>query len=158
MAASTPSERLAQSRERLRQALSGPSSTPGESSAGRPAPWWQSLAALPGAGIVIDAVEQWWARHPLRVTAQIALDAARGAVQPIAQRHPWALVLGAGLVGGLLVGRRPWGWVLKPALFAGLLQQLLISSLKAQAQVVARQDAAPRAPAVRRDATGHPEP
>ena len=129
----TPGERLAQSRERLRQALSGATSATGESSsAGRPAAWWQSLAALPGAGIAIDAVQQWWARHPLRATTQIAFNAARGAVHPIAQRHPWALVLGAGLVGGLLAWRRPWGWVLKPALFAGLAQQLLISSLKAQ--------------------------
>ena len=128
-----PGERLAQSRERLRQALSGASSSGGAaSSPGRPAAWWQGLAALPGAGIAIDAVQQWWARHPLRATTQMAFHAARGAVQPIAQRHPWALVLGAGLVGGLLAWRRPWGWVLKPALFAGLAQQLLISSLKAQ--------------------------
>jgi hypothetical protein len=129
----TPSERLAQSRERLRQALSGATSASGASSSpGRPAAWWQGLAALPGAGIAIDAVQQWWARHPLRATTQIAFSAARGAVQPIAQHHPWALVLGAGLIGGLLAWRRPWSWVLKPALFAGLAQQLLISSLKAQ--------------------------
>jgi hypothetical protein len=133
--ARTPSERLALSRERLRQALSGASSASGAaSSPGQPAAWWKGLAALPGAAIAIDAVQQWWARHPLRATTQIAFSAARGVVQPIAQRHPWALVLGAGLIGGLLAWRRPWGWVLKPALFAGLAQQLLISSLKAQAQ------------------------
>ena len=138
IAASTPSERLARSREHLRQALSGKSSVsaspPGESPADRPAAWWQSLAALPGASIAIEAVQKWWARHPLCATTQMAFTAARAVVQPIAQRHPWALVLGAGLVGGLLAWRRPWGWVLKPALFAGLAQQLLISSLKAQVQ------------------------
>ena len=130
----TPSERLAQSREHLRQALSGADSAPGEASPGRRAAWWQSLAALPGAGIAIDAVQQWWARHPLRAPTQIAFNAARGVVQPIAQRHPWALVLAAAVVGGLLARRRPWGWILKPALFAGLAQQVLISSLKAQVQ------------------------
>jgi len=134
-AAQTPAERLALSRERLRRALSGAAPTSGEEGGGpgTSSAWWDELRALPGAGIVIEAAQQWWAGHPLRINTLMALSAAQAVVQPLARRHPLALVSGAFLIGGLLAWRRPWGWI-KPALFAGLLPQLLIASLKAQSQ------------------------
>ena len=136
--ASTPSERLTHSRERLRLALNGLLPAPDDPEAEQQkaraaAPWWAKLAALPGAGIVIEAAQQWWARHPLRANILLGFNATQAVVQPIAQRHPVALVAAAFVVGGLLAWRRPLGWLLKPALFAGLLPQLLVASLNARA-------------------------
>jgi hypothetical protein len=128
----SPVERLARSREQLRHALAGTSAMADEPGP-RPA-WWHELRALPGTGILADAVQQWWARHPLRATTLVAVNAAQAVVQPLARSHPLTLVTGAFVVGALLAWRRPWGWILKPALFAGLVPQLLIASLKAQAQ------------------------
>lgn len=150
MNTATPSERLTHSRERLRLALNGSPPAPDDPDAAQQAaraaaPWWAKLAALPGAGIVIEAAQQWWARHPLRANLLLAFNATQAIVQPVAQRHPVALVAVAFVVGGLLAWRRPLGWLLKPALFAGLLPQLLISSMTAQA----RRKSAPEAAATR---------
>lgn len=135
----TPAERLARSRERLRLALNGlpPASDDpqaAQQAAAAAAPWWDKLAALPGASIVIEAAQQWWARHPLRANIVLAFNATQAVVKPVAQRHPVALVAAAFVIGGLLAWQRPWRWILRPALFAGLLPQLLISSMTAQAQ------------------------
>jgi hypothetical protein len=105
-------QRLALSRERLRNSLQRP-------------------AAPEGGNVVMDALRAWWAQHPLRLAATVATDAAKAAVRPIAERHPFALVLGALLIGGLVVGARPWRGILKPALLAGLLPQL-VAKLMAQ--------------------------
>jgi len=132
--ARTPAERLALSRDKLRHALAGTAEADASTGSSFNRPWWQELRALPGAGIVIEAVQQWWARHPVRAPALLALNTAQAVVQPLARKHPLALVAGAFVVGGLLVWRRPRGWILKPALFAGLLPQLLIASLKSHSQ------------------------
>jgi hypothetical protein len=134
----TPAERLVQSRERLRLALNGSPPAPDDAHAAQQAahaaaPWWAKLAALPGAGIVIEAAQQWWARHPVRANVLLAFNATQAVVQPVAQRHPVVLVAAAFVVGGLLA-RHPLGRLLKPALFAGLLPQLLVASLNARAQ------------------------
>jgi hypothetical protein len=133
--AQTPAERLTLSRERLRRALTGAAQTSGEDGAGRrtSSHWWDELRALPGAGIVIEAVQHWWAKHPLRVPTLVAFNAAQTLIQPLAQRHPLGLMLGSLVVGGLLAWQRPWRWALIPALWAGLLPQLLLTSLAAQA-------------------------
>ena len=147
--ATTPAERLMQSRERLRLALNGLPPAPDDPEAAQQtaraaAPWWAKLAALPGAGIVIEAAQQWWARHPLRANILLGFNATQAVVQPIAQRHPVALVAVAFVVGGLLAWRRPLGWLLKPALFAGLLPQLLIASMTAHSKHKPAPDTAPR--------------
>jgi|APDOM4702015248_1054824.scaffolds.fasta_scaffold95284_3 hypothetical protein len=137
--AATPAERLTKSRERLRLALNGSPPAPDDPDAAQQAahaaaPWWEKIAALPGAAIVIEAAQQWWARHPLRANILLAFSATQAVVQPIAQRHPVALVAAAFVFGGLLAWYRPLGWLLKPALFAGLLPQLLVASLNARPQ------------------------
>ncbi len=132
----TACERLVRSRERLRVALqqgsaAGGASRPGPGAdAGQgPSAWLQSLAALPGAAIVIDAVRDWWAKHPLHLAGEMGAEAARSVLRPVALRHPLALVLGALLLGGVLAWTRPWRWILKPAWFAGLWPELFFQTL-----------------------------
>lgn len=119
VALSTPSDRLAQSRERLRQAMRDILAAPDEATN-------QYVGGLTRG--VIEAASSWWAQHPLRITSMLAADAVKAVVQPMAQRHPLGLVLGAFLMGGLLAWIRPWRWILT----AGLLPQFLS---KAMAQV-----------------------
>ncbi len=126
----TPSERLSRSREQLRLALQGTEAAAGANTRqGRSmgTTWLDTLQAIPGAGLVVEALGSWWARHPLRVTALVAATAATAVVKPIAQRHPVGLVSGAFVLGGLFALSRAWRWrwVVQPALFAGLAQHLL---------------------------------
>jgi hypothetical protein len=83
-----------------------------------------ALKGVPGSGILIDAVCAWWERHPLRITATLAGEAAQVVIQTLARRNPIGLVVGALFMGGLLAWIRPWRWILKPVLFAGLAEQL----------------------------------
>ncbi len=83
-----------------------------------------NLKSIPGTGLLIEAVAQWWAQHPLRLATMVAADAAGAVVRPMAQRNPLGLVLGALLVGGALAWSRPWRWLLTPALLAGLVPQV----------------------------------
>ncbi|MBP6251910.1 MAG: hypothetical protein KA387_04090 [Rubrivivax sp.] len=126
----TPAERLAVTRERLRQALQVlVAATGSEAGAG----WLDKLRELPGAAVVIDALRGWWAQQPWRVTVCLVGDAASTVLKPVAQRQPLALVLGAlvfgGLLGSLLMRTGSWRSLLKPALFAGLLPQLVAKTL-----------------------------
>jgi hypothetical protein len=129
----TPSDRLALSRERMRLALRAIPAARGDAAdrhqGGAAAAWLVSLKSIPGADVVIEALGSWWARHPLRLAVLTAFDAAKVLVQPMARRHPLVLVLGALLLGGLLVSSRPWRWILRPALFAGFLPQLFYKLL-----------------------------
>ncbi len=132
-----PVLRLALSRERLRQALHGAPSADSAQVSPAAASWWS--AAMPVAGIAIEAAQQWWARHPLRPSTLLALSAAQAIVKPLAQRHPLALVCGAAVVGGLLVWQRRWAlrFTLSSTLWAGLLPHLLLATLAARADVKA---------------------
>ena len=133
----TPIERLALSREHLRLALNGVPAAAGHgtSGAGAAPPWWHSLRALPGAGILVAAAQQWWARHPLRTTTLVAFEATQALIRPLAKRHPLAFVVGAFALGGLLVWRRPLGAsIFRSSLFSGFWPQLLAASLTARAQ------------------------
>ncbi len=134
----TAAERLEQSRKRLHQAMRGTSDAPGTaanaSAAGAATLWLDILKLNPTARVVIAAVSAWWAQHPLRVAGTAASATAKAAVQPMADRHPLGLMLGALVLGGLLAWSRPWRWALKPALFAGLLPQLVSQAL-AQAPI-----------------------
>jgi len=129
----TASDRLALSRERLRQAMSELSAPQGEAenrgANERPLAWLDSLRSIPGAGTAIDAVRGWWRHNPLRVAGMAGADVAQTIVQPMARRNPLTLVLGAFLLGGLLVWGRPWRWIVRPALFAGLLPPLVYKTM-----------------------------
>ena len=128
------SERLALSRERMRQSLQGrPAHRTGEAAgahaAGGSLPWLASLKALPFASVIVDALSGWWAQHPLRIAVVVGTGAAKALAQPIAERNPLGLVLGTAVLGAVVVWSRPWRWLLKPALFAGLLPQLLTQAV-----------------------------
>ena len=126
-------ERLALSRERLREAMHNSAAKPGgaafQRANGSTAHWLDGVNAIPGASIVIEAVRTWWARHPLRITSMVAAEAATAVVQPLAQSNPVGLVLGAALLGGLFAWSRPWRWIITPALFAGLLPQIFSKAM-----------------------------
>jgi hypothetical protein len=136
-AVQTPAERLARSRELLRQALGGAPAgaqehPPNPSGAG--APWWNSLLSLPGAEVLLEALRIWWPQHPMRSAALLVGHSALALVRPVARNHPLGLVLAAFLAGAVLTWSRPWRWALKPVLLAGLLPQLLMSILARQAR------------------------
>lgn len=129
----TASDRLALSRERLRQSLRDSSASKAPSTEqrmnGATAPWLAGLKSIPGASVVIETLSRWWSQQPLRTTGEALADTARAVLQPLAQRNPMGLVLGAAAVGGLLVWIRPWRWVPKTVLLAGLLPQLLSTAV-----------------------------
>lgn len=84
----------------------------------------ERVKAMPTMAAIIESVESWWARHPLRPLGTVAGEASRAVAAPIAARHPFYLVLGAAVAGAALVRVRPWRWLFGSALFAGLLPQL----------------------------------
>ena len=127
-------ERLALSRERLRAAML-PAPRSGEPALGGSIGAMTSrlvdrIKEMPGAAVVIDAVQAWWAQHPLRTVSRVAAEGARRFAAPIAERNPMTLVFGAVLVGAILALFKPWRWALRPALLAGLLPALLARAMK----------------------------
>lgn len=125
-----PIERLRVSRERLLlelKAVSAPAANTASDGSG--VAWLNTLKAVPGVDILLDAAKSWWAQHPLRNAALLVADAAKAAVEPVAQRYPLGLVGASLIVGGLFAWSRPWRWLLTPALFAGLLPQLLSKTI-----------------------------
>lgn len=129
-------ERLTQSRERLRQAIHArvsPSKTsphPPENATAFAADWLSSVKAIPGANLLLELVEDWWSKQPLHVAFTQLAQAASGALRPVAQKHPYALVIGAAAVGALLVLARPWRWVSTSTLVAGLVPAIVAAAMK----------------------------
>lgn len=126
-------DRLAESRARLRMAMQVIAKPPPRASHGAPksllgatgSAWLDSIKSAPGVSIILEAVSSWWMRHPLRLASMVAADAARAVVQPVAQKNPIGLVLGALGFGAVVAWTRPWRWIAKPALLAGLFPQVL---------------------------------
>lgn len=118
-------ERVALSRARLRAAMVPPPALPAQESAAGALVWLERLRHQPAIALVVDTLQNWWARHPLRALVHVAGEATNAVAKPIARRNPLALVVVAGLLGAVLAWSRPWRWAIKPALFAGLLPQLV---------------------------------
>lgn len=118
-------ERLEVSRARLRIAMLPPTALPSHAPATGALAWLERLKHQPTVAIVIDTLQSWWSRHPLRAAVHVASEAGNAVARPIAQHNPIALVLVAGVAGAVLAWSRPWRWALKPALFAGLMPQLI---------------------------------
>ena len=133
----TAAERLEASRARLRTALleiANPPPRPsllGELKAGSIGhELLERLKGLPGVALLLESIEHWWAEHPLRAAGSLAEEASRRYVGPIAERNPYAVIIGGAVFGALLVASRPWRWLLRPALFFGLVPQIASSVLK----------------------------
>ena len=120
-----PIERLEMSRARLRNAMLPPPALPADGSPAAPIAWLERMKHQPAIAILIDTLQGWWQRHPMRAVAHVASEATNAVAKPIAQHNPIALVVLAAMAGAVLAWSRPWRWALKPALFAGLMPQLL---------------------------------
>jgi hypothetical protein len=104
--------------------------SPFDGLSGLKAQFFDRIRSLPGAGLVIESLEGWWAQHPLHAAGIIAEEASRSFILPAARKNPYALIIGSLVVGALLVVSRPWKWLLRPALFVGLVPQLAAQALK----------------------------
>lgn len=134
----SPHLKLALSRERLRQALA--KNRPPLDVRQRPDSGDDALVADLGTATGRDLLRvigrNWWRQHPLRLRVEMATEAAELVLQPVAQTHPYGLVLGSAVAGAVLVRLRPWRWWPASALLAGLLPQVVsvLGSLKTHRQ------------------------
>ncbi len=126
-------ERIALSRERLREAMRDKSASQSEAADTNAhvssAAWIDKLKILPGTSILLNTLSVWWEHHPMHVLAIATTDATKAVIKPAAQRHPIALVIGAAAMGGIFAWSRPWRWVLKPALAMGLITRLVSEAI-----------------------------
>ncbi len=76
-------------------------------------------------GQLRQALRQNESAHPMQKALNTAAVTAELVLQPIAQAHPYRLVLGAALAGALLVRTRPWRCLSASALMASLVPQLV---------------------------------
>ena len=127
-------ERLALSRERIRQVMLRPGVSSGQADRERPSntspDWLSKLRAMPAVSLLMTIFDGWWARQPLRLALTLAAQTGTVILQPTAQKHPLKLVLAAAVAGGLLAALRPWRWIPTSALLAGLIPQLVSEVLK----------------------------
>ncbi len=125
----TAVDRLNQSRARIRQtmleSLQSQNSARQRRATGSGAHWLDGIKSMPGGAVLIHAMNIWWSKQPLRTVAIAAADAVKAVLEPLAQRHPLALVAGAFALGGVLAWSRPWRWISKPMVLSGLLAPLL---------------------------------
>lgn len=107
-----PEASLAQSRERLLQALRQAPSTRSSESSESP--------NESATGMLINALLE-----ALRTSATQVTQPLKSALTDLAQRQPLTLVAGSFILGGLVTWSKPWRWVPTTALMAGLLPAYL---------------------------------
>jgi hypothetical protein len=121
--------RLNLSRARIRQnmheSLLSQSAARQRRAAGLGVHWVDSIKSMPGGAVLLHAISLWWSKQPMRAVLTSAADAAKTLLQPVVQRHPLSLVIGAFALGGVLAWSRPWRWLSKPMVLSGLLAPLL---------------------------------
>lgn len=104
-ATESATERLIQSRERLRAAWQAPSSPGVAALGGAAAESWKTQLARPALRWLLESARTGWADHPLRIVGMVAGPAAVGAIRFVARRHPVVLIAGLAVLGFWLVRR-----------------------------------------------------
>jgi hypothetical protein len=122
-------ERLAASRQRVRQALNALAHPPP-----RPSLFAEGIGnvgnrlldrikSLPMATALLEGLAAWWRKHPLHRAGNAAAAASSELLGPIARRNPGAVLLIAVGSGILLACARPWRLLFRPAtLFSAIAQ------------------------------------
>ena len=122
-------DRLADTRNQLRLAIRDGQGSARPMAGSQPTGWlgklWGRWKSSPGARPLVQGVDAWAARSPLPAAARLAADALDATLRPLAQRHPWRLVMGAFVLGGLFAWSRPWRRIVSPALVVAVLPRLL---------------------------------
>jgi hypothetical protein len=95
--------------------------------------WMAGVREMPGADVMIQALQTWWKQHPLRATSASVWNIAKTAIQPVAQRHPAALMAAAVAVGAVVAVTRPWRWLFQPAMLAAVMPHIVNSILAPRA-------------------------
>ncbi|MBK9444219.1 MAG: hypothetical protein IPN53_24205 [Comamonadaceae bacterium] len=85
---------------------------------------------MPGANLLVMLMGDWWAKQPVRVAMSLAAEATKGALQPMAQKHPFRLAAIAAVSGAALVALRPWRLISMSALMGGLLPKIVAEVLR----------------------------
>ena len=88
-----------------------------------------SISDVPMATVAVRWLKRWWARHPLRSTAEFAGVAAEELIGPAARKHPWLVLAAAAAAGALAARLRPWRWVSKDAVVSSLLPTVSVASI-----------------------------
>lgn len=126
--------RLEQTRRHLSEALQDirppPSASPNPVKEGGFARWLSELKAQPVAGVLLNLVQAWWHKQPLRLGLKLAGAVTNEVLRPTAKAHPYRLVLAAVGVGALFAMVRPWRWLPTAALLSGVLPALLARAVK----------------------------
>lgn len=104
-ATESATERLIQSRERLRAAWQAPGSPGVAALGGASAESWKTQLARPAMRWLLESARTGWADHPLRIVGMVAGPAAAGAIRFVARRHPVVLIAGLAILGFWLARR-----------------------------------------------------
>lgn len=110
-------QRMQDSRNCIRGALT--SSPVGQSNAAAHPPskvgdLMVTLRAIPATRVLMDAIGSWWVMQPVGKIVTLGAAATTTLMRPVAQRHPFTLVLSALAFGGVLAWSKPWRWLLRP--------------------------------------------
>lgn len=118
----TPTQRLEQSRERMRQYLAPPEAdaAEGESFLNK------ALDQHPLLASAVEALQLWWEGHPWRPATFVAGGLVRETLLPFARKHPIGLVLAAFVLGGSLAWFRPVRGMVKAMVVRGVVSQSLM--------------------------------